>query len=275
MPSDADSSSSPDTAPVVNFRLPAFSSIDAAIWFRRAEVQFRLKNVRNSHIQADHVLAALPDALFPQMAQWLDSKGDVPIEYNDLKAFLLRKFSLSPEQRVNSIFSLQQQPLGDQRPSDALTELRALSRLPPDSSGDSKTIDVLLAIWLQRLPEPIRAAITDFADYHNDASIADYADSLLDAHRAASKTPIAATTEEDDDHDPPDAVALATAPRRRPPRQQRPPVLSKPPAFSSSSPSPSRLRKSDFAARLCFYHARFGHKANKCEAPCSWSKNAL
>ena len=128
--SNPDSTEAPTV--VANFRLPAFSTIDSAIWFKRAEVQFCIKKVTSSATQADHVLAALPDALFPQIAQWLDSKGSSTIQYDDLKSFLLKKFSLTPERRAKAIFDLYQQPLVDQRPSDALNHLRALACLPPD-----------------------------------------------------------------------------------------------------------------------------------------------
>ena len=154
-----------------NFRLPTFSSVDSAIWFKRAEVQFRLKKVSSTTVQADYVLAAFPDSLFPQVAEWLDAKGTDPVTYDDLKAFLLKKFTLSPEQRARNILALINQPLGDQRPSQALAELRALARLPPTATGAAQTIDVLLALWLTRLPEKVRASIIDFTSFSSDDEI--------------------------------------------------------------------------------------------------------
>ena len=93
--SPADSGSPAATPPAIHhLKLPTFSTVDVAIWFRCAEVQFRLKKITSSCTQADHVLAAIPDTLFPQMSAWLDAKGDDAVEYNDLKLFLLKKFSL-------------------------------------------------------------------------------------------------------------------------------------------------------------------------------------
>ena len=110
-----DASTSADIPAVLtNFRLPAFSSVDTNIWFKRAEIQFRLKKITSSTVQADHVLAALPDALFPQIAEWLDDQAATAIFYDVLKAFLLKKFSLSPEQRARNILALVNHPLGDQ-----------------------------------------------------------------------------------------------------------------------------------------------------------------
>ena len=275
----ADSS---DPQPIIaNFKLPAFSTIDAAVWFKRAEVQFRLKNVRNARTQADHVLAALPDVLFPQMSEWLDSKGDDPIEYNELKTHLLRKFSLSPEQRVKAIFEVSRQPLGDQRPSDALTEMRALARLPPDSTGAARNIDVLRALWLHRLPETVRSSIIDFTKY-DDSSIAELADQLLDAHLAATVTrPTAAGVPPDeavadvtpDRAQPADDVVLAAFKNRRRNQVKQSLASFKPSRRPSSSQSSSSHKNSDFKDQLCFYHAKFGPKAQKCETPCAWPKN--
>ena len=88
-------------AAALHLKLPTFSTVDTAIWFHHAEVQFRLQRVTSSRTQADHVLAAIPDTIFPQMSTWLDA-----IEYQDLKAFLLQKFSPSAERRVQMILDL-------------------------------------------------------------------------------------------------------------------------------------------------------------------------
>ena len=264
---------STDPTIIANFRLPAFSPVDTAIWFRRAEVQFRIKNVKSPTSQADHVLAALPDTIFPQLAEWLDSHGADPIKYQDLKAFLLKKFSLSPEQRVKCILDLVQQPLGDQRPSDALTELRSLARLPPDGSGTQQSIDVLLALWLHRLPEKVRARITNFNSYDNDQDIAAKADSILDTLNAASKASITAladvpSDEQQDEEKCTDAVAQTSSY----PRQRR---FNKSPASSTSlnfKKTPQPPKTAAQSNRFCYYHSRFADKAQKCQPPCAWKK---
>ena len=69
-------SGSPATPPAIHpLKLLTFSTVNATIWFRRAEVRFRLKTITSSHTQADHILAVIPDTLFPQMSAWLDAKG--------------------------------------------------------------------------------------------------------------------------------------------------------------------------------------------------------
>ena len=264
-PADSTSTTEPPTV-VANFRLPAFSTIDSTIWFKRAEVQFRIKKITSSTSQADHVLAAIPDALFPQISKWMDSKGSSAIQYEDLKKYLLKKFSLTPEQRVKSIFELYRRPLGDQRPSDALDQLRALARLPNDSSDTPRTIDLLVALWLTRLPESVRAAITDFTALSDD-EIALKADQHFDAQDASATSSLAASANppaDTLDDTPPEAIAIASSSTPRRPR----------PSTQPSNKAPTPARKADFTSSLCFYHAKFGPKAKKCQAPCAWPSSS-
>ena len=234
-----------------------------------------------SHTQADHVLAAIPATIFPQMSTWLDAKGDDAIEYQDLKAFLLQKFSPSAERRIQMILDLSNQPLGDQRPSDALTEMRSLCRLPPDDTGTSAKIDVLLALWLRRLPTPVRSTITNFASYDDD-NLAKRADSLLDAQAASNPPSLIATASmgpPDEDDPPYDTVAVASPAQHfnASKRHFNRPVAQTPHPHSqqNTSSTPSSFRKSISTSRSCYYHERFGPTAKKCQHPCIWSKNVL
>ena len=113
MPADPDTSSPAATPQFVHhFKLPTFSIVDASIWFCRADVQFCLKKVTNAQAQANHVLAVIPDTFFPQMSDWLDSKGDDPIDYQDLKTFLLKKFSPTAEKESICCSTFPNRPLG-------------------------------------------------------------------------------------------------------------------------------------------------------------------
>ena len=64
--------------------LPRFSTAAVTAWFQRAEVQFRLKKVVQSWTKADHVLASIPEEVFPRLSDWLEEKGD-HLQYEELK----------------------------------------------------------------------------------------------------------------------------------------------------------------------------------------------
>ena len=132
-----------------SLRLPTFSSLDAPTWFKRVEVQFRIHRIREPR-KTEYVLAALPEEVFSQIASLLDTDDD--LDYNTLKEFLLDRFTPSAASRAAKIRALSLQPLGEQKPSAAWTEIRALATLAPP-------VDMLREMWLSRLPSHIRAAL--------------------------------------------------------------------------------------------------------------------
>ena len=75
--------------------------------------------------------------------------------------------------------------------------MRALARLPPASSGSARSVDILRALWMQRLPEAVRAAMPDTTD-KTDSEVVTQADHLLDAHAAASHHHVNAIPSEDE-----------------------------------------------------------------------------
>lgn len=288
-------------APAVSARdikLPTFCAIDAPTWFKRAEVQFRLKNENSDTRKADHVLASIPDDVFPLLAEWLDDQGDTPVTYQNLKARLLSQYVPSPEERAERLLQLTRQPLGDQRSSTAFQEMKALTRLPPYANGAPRKLDLLRILWLLRLPDSVRAGITNFTDV-NEAELLKQSDALQNSTKAASRRPIfAATHQEDTLHtfrsqddaphasyevqQPNDDALTAAAylkPRRptssypqQPPRR---PQQQQSHQFYSQPPRGIAPKKADFNSKFCFFHSKFGHAARNCRQPCSWPKNLL
>lgn len=232
-------------------RLPAFNTIDPATWFLRAEIQFRLKRVTTAESKADHVLASLGDDAFAQLAPWLRTRGD-HVEYDELKAELLNRFSLSAEARAERLLQLINQPLGDERPSIALEAMRALATLP-----DDKQIDVVAVMWLSRLPTNVRAQICRFSTL-STAALAEKADGLVDAARAAAPSIINQACSL------PDVAGQPVEP---------PPQAAAVPATKRQRPKKTPLPDAPADSTVCFYHWNFGRHATKCRSPCSFPKN--
>ncbi|MPC60490.1 hypothetical protein E2C01_054536 [Portunus trituberculatus] len=80
------------------------------------EVQFCLRRVTNATTRADHVLSALLGKIFPCISEWLECKGDNAIEYADLKAYLLQRFTTSPAARVTQLLNSPNKPLSTRNP---------------------------------------------------------------------------------------------------------------------------------------------------------------
>ena len=59
------------------------------------------------------MLEAIPEELFPRISAWLDKRDDAEIHFDDLKAYLLKEFTLSISARAQKLLSMAKQPLGD------------------------------------------------------------------------------------------------------------------------------------------------------------------
>jgi len=129
-----------------------------------------------------------------------------------------------------------------------------LALLPAGARADDT---LFLALFLLRLPVSMRDHLAA-ADHKTAADMAKHADVLWDSR--AGDTAVAAVA-------PIDAVSRSPSRgdrRRSPDRRQNQRGRS----CRRPTPGPSDSGKS-----LCYYHSRFGQKAHRCEAPCTWSEN--
>ena len=227
----------------VTVKLPPFSTQEPISWFRRAEVQFRLRNVSNEQTKADYVLEAVPDTVFPQVSAWLDDQPD-KMEYGTLKNYLQDEFTLSPSTRAQRLLQFPSQPLGDRTAHQAWNEMQALARLPDidQVTKKHKQVDLMRELWLQTLPSHVRAALPN-AENTDMKELVRQADLLIDAANASHRPAAISRVSKE-------APADATTARRRRPQEQH------------SSPT-----------EVCFYHAKFGAAARKCLPGCQWTKN--
>ena len=254
---DEKSDSTGPSIHAVAVKLSPFCSKEATSWFRRAEVQFRLRKVTDPRTKADYVLEAIPEELFPRIAAWLDNQ-DKDIVYEDLKTYLLQEFTLSVSARAQRLLNLPQTPLGDTTAHAAWNEMQALATLPglDPTTNKPRRVDLLRELWLQRLPSSVRAALYE-ADDSPMEDLIKKADNLINAARA-SRIPDAVCSAIVEDL--PNTNAAKSTVRKWPPNNQA--RDRKPGASGQHQPH-----------ELCYYHYRFGAGARKCIPGCQWSKN--
>lgn len=240
--------------------------IDAYTWFRRAETQFLLKGVSNPTSQAAHVLAAIPDKLFPRISEWLKTKGDAAVEYYALKTYLLKHFTPSPAARLSLLFQLLQQHLGHQKPSDAPLEIKAQARLPSATEGTSRHLDLPRALRFLCLLESIRATIPNAEEIVED-NLQQQADRLLDplTLQPAASTPCLLTSLHHS------RMTKLTSQRStiyyREPDKHRLNITT-PRGHDQTSKGP----KKKFPEQLCYSHAKVGLIVRTSHPKCSWQK---
>jgi len=233
-----------DSINQVAMKLPLFWVDNPLRWFQQAEAQFRVKNISRSSTKFDHVLARLPSEATVSIGDVIDratatvNPSETP--YEDLKARLLKAYMPGPYKMLDTL--LDHPALGDRTPSKMMDEMLAL--LP----SEVKPNLLFNALFLRRLPATLHQVLA--TQKHEDPrALAEAADHLYDSGV----------------HSPSVAAAVL------PPSAE---MCAVPAACSGRSPTRGSGGRSATPGRMCFYHARFADKANKCEPPCSWPGNS-
>jgi hypothetical protein len=228
----------PPTAPTntENVHLQPFDVRRPSLWFRQAESIFRRKNIYSQIDRYDILLAHIPtdalDAVAPVINTIEDHTTDA---YHRLKAKLLSAYAKTDWELANDLYD--HPGLGDNKPSQLMNSLLAL--LPPD---DQPGI-LFLALFMRRLPTYIRDQLAALPTRDPD-QLAAHADLIWTSHGGAAA-----------------AVNQVFSTQTRP---TRPPGRS---PTRRQSPSPHRTIS---PSRWCFYHRKFGDRAQRCQPPCSY-----
>ena len=249
----------PAAVNVVGVKLPDFWVTDPDMWFRQAKACFRRSNITVSGTKFDHVLMKLPESVVTSVRSVIASiqpgDGDA---YERLKEQLTSSYKKT---RWQMAFSLIKHPdLGDRRPSALMNEMLAL--LPEGVAGDDT---LFLAHFLLRLPPSMRDHLAA-ADLKTAADMARQADVLWDVRAGESAVNAVSAAM--------DALSIRSPSprdsRRRSPDSRRSPDRRQ---GQGSRPQRSQTPGRREGRSLCFYHGKYGKKAHKCEAPCSWVEN--
>lgn len=232
----------------VAVKLPPFWSDRVTVWFAQAEAQFLLAGINTDVTKYSYVLSQIDHKVAGEIE---DIVINPPAEgkYQTLKETLIKRFSISEEQRVRQL--LGDEELGDRKPSQFLRHLRSIA-------GTTLSDDnILRQLWVRRLPLHAQGILAAQADLSLDR-IADIADKIIEAQPsqvnvfAATGTPTLNSLLERIDELGNQIAALKSDRSRTRSRQ------------SSRNSTPDRTEK------RCWYHRKYGTKAKKCISPCNW-----
>ena len=213
-------------------RMPKFLPDQPAIFFVMAEAQFTLRNVTSDEAKYAHVVSALPPEVVSRIVD-LVTTPPATDKYDAIKRRLTKSFGKTPAERATKLLEIED--LGGRSPLALLDEMRSLSR--------DESIDFLLrAIFLRALPEEVRRVVRNSTTLEELAAAAEDHFTKTGAAIDPRRSVYVAGSDADDA----DSVAAF---RRHPERA----------GSKSSAP-----REKD----ICFYHAKFGADAKKCNAPC-------
>jgi hypothetical protein len=148
----------------VAVRLPPFW----AVWFAQAETQFSLAGISSERTKFHYVISQL-DQRYAAEVEDIITSPPLQDPYSKMRTELLKRLSLSREQRAHQILTLEE--IGDRKPSQFLRHLRSLVPDLPDY--------FLRTIWTSRLPAKVQATLACHPEVELDAA-ADCADRIIE-----------------------------------------------------------------------------------------------
>lgn len=219
----------------VAIKLPPMWTEDVETWFIQAEAQFHLRKITDETTKFHHVVAILSSDSAAKVKDIIRNPPAGP--YEALKAALTKKYEPSEHERAAAILAVTS--LGDAKPSQVIERFQNLL-------GGREGGILLRYHFLSILPSHIRNALA-FSTTTDLTELGAEADRIFIAGRDPEAPQIFAASEAEVDR---------VQQRRRP-----------------SKPTNGRNGQVGQQDGLCFFHARFGAKAKKCESPCMWSGN--
>ncbi|XP_054277151.1 uncharacterized protein LOC128996042 [Macrosteles quadrilineatus] len=266
----------------VSIKLPPFWKEKPRLWFAQVEAQFTLAHITSETTKYSYVISHLDERYANEVE---DLIIDPPVEtpYSTLKSEIIRRLSLSEEQRIRQL--LMEEELGDKTPSQFLRHLRSLV-------GSTTIQDSLLkTIWMQRLPAHVQSILQVQISAQTD-TLAITADKILAVQPNASfchsltsmPTSLNAVNSPNlkssfsDDPKLTEVLSKLSALElqmknmrkdvdslrdRRPRSRQR--------SLSSSRYHAGSSSDTTEQTNLCWYHKRFGYQAEKCIPPCNFT----
>lgn len=179
-PQTSTSYSTPNTATPYAYslhskiNLPHFNKSDPILWFIQAEEQFILFNIRDENTKYSLIVAALPPEISCEVRDVLLQRP-VNAPYSTLKSRLLQRLTSSFDERIQRL--LQEETLGDRRPTQLLIRMKSLLNSP-----DALTNSFLKSIFIQRLPDNVREHLAYHTDSKSTEELAEMADKILQSH---------------------------------------------------------------------------------------------
>ena len=245
----------PDPADVhtkaATIRVP-YDKNDPIYWFRRLEIQMRIRKIQSQFWKRIVLESNLPPELNETIKDLLIKEED-DIEagtiYRDCKARILKIFGPKPEQDVTLALSLVMTGL----PSQAAKRIRELICTAPKFADCRCCPAVVGKLWRDLLPQAVRYAVANYNLATDFDQAMDHADNVYYAQKADVKEV--------------SAVKLDKPPDEAGPEDD---------VFDINDRQTWGRYHSDFKRRppnkICFQHYRWGKQARFCRAlgECPW-----
>lgn len=247
----------------VGVRMPPFYPDKPALWFAQLESQFVLANITVDSTKYHYAMGQL-DPVYASEVEDIITAPTAPDKYERLKAELIKRLSASREKKVKQL--LTDEELGDRKPSQFLRHLKHLA-------GPGIPDEFLKTIWTSRLPSSTQSIIASQLNATLD-DVAELADRIHDVVTPSLQVAAASSTGGycGVSGEIAELTRQVQALTSKVERMSREKGRSRAPNRSrgrSTQRSHSNFRKFP----TCWFHHKFGDKANKCVKPCDFAGN--
>lgn len=237
-------------------KLPPFWHEDPQSYFAMAELKFSLFRITSDASKFQHVASNF-DAKLVSLCRDLILNPPQRDKYNSLKQRVLS--ALAPSEEANIRRLLHGHPLGSEKPTVYLQQLRNLA-----AGQCNETL--LRTLFLEQMPEDIRRILVIGSASTLD-QLSAQADKMLEISRS--------TINQVSVHSTVPSNLLTTEPLQaiinRLDKLEANIAQSR--GRSQSVGRQNFRNRSPSTSKLCFYHRRFRERARKCQDPCSWKES--
>ena len=186
--------------------------------------------------------------------------------YDTLKVQLIKRTAASEQHKLQQLISGEE--LGDRKPTQLL---RRMQQLLGDKLGTGTDANSFLReLFLQRLPPSVRMVLASADPSTTLDNLADMADKIMEVATPTISTLSTVRVDNSkvkqlhEEVSPLTDLVASLSHNHRAHRCTRPPSRTR---LSVNTPPPNQPPTQDV---LCWYHAKFGAKAQKCREPCNW-----
>ncbi|XP_054091269.1 uncharacterized protein LOC128922899 [Zeugodacus cucurbitae] len=242
----------------VSIKIPPFWHAKPELWIAQVESQFITGGITSDKTKYHTIVAAIESNVLAQISDIILNPPNSDL-YLTLKNRLITQFADSEQKRVKKL--LQEQELGDMRPSQLLREMRSLA-------GSEINDNILKSIWMSRLPSNMRLIISISNEPLDKlALLADKISEVSDTPQvhAVEAQHITTQAQSSIEKQLAEIVKEIASIKANINHRSRSRSRNRPPSRSG--------KQNDSSNGLCWYHLKFGNEAKKCRSPCAKKLN--
>lgn len=252
----------------VSIKVAPFWKVNPALWFQQLEAQFALRGITQDETKYYYAISAIESDVLQEVSDIIINPPQKE-KYNALKVNLIKQFSDSEEKRLKKLLSELQ--LGDKKPSKLYREMKEVSSNKVDDS-------LLKTLWLQRLPHHMQAVLSVSGETID--KLLPMADKISEISEDKGLFEVRKSQSEDNTRGELAASSTAMEDLKKQVAELTLEIeelrmnnkYNRRERFRDQSRS-QRGRSLSRGRSFCWYHDRFGRRANKCQPPCNFASS--